>query len=490
MSRDQNLQNGSITATLPTMTFSHSTSYPFRRSDEAGSSTDQLKWYELIGYSYSGEIQNKTSKIWDTTGLGVQKILDSTATGRYDRSTLYGAQHSVSINASPKAGFFTISPFFSITDKMYGSRMVVSKDLQSSTGYDSLVYIKEPGFNNIGYFSTGIQATTRLFGIMQPNIWGITAFRHTMLPSVTLTYQPDFSKPYWNYYGRYKDIKGNIRQYDYNRNGIYGGAPSGTVAATSFSISNNLEIKTLSSDTSQAENKIQLLNFDLSSSYNFAADSMNLSPLSVNYRTNIAQKVDIGGGAAFNFYKYDPASEQRKNKYLWSEGKFPDMTSFSLNISTSLRGDKKKTGSSEQRQSADSLAQLDSLKFPQRYNGYYQQVQSPDLSIPWNLSLGLVYNLSRNLLNQFQPSATVNTQLGFNLTDNWKIGVTGGYDIIQHKIVVPTVTVYRDLHCWEMNLRWNPIGSYRGFNLEIRIKAPQLRDIKVTKREDTVVGYR
>ena len=79
-------------------------------------------------------------------------------------------------------------------------------------------------------------------------------------------------------------------------------------------------------------------------------------------------------------------------------------------------------------------------------------------------------------------------QLGFNLTDNWKIGFTGGYDFIGHQITVPTVTVYRDLHCWEMNLTWNPIGYYRGFNLEIRIKAPQLQDIKITKREDTLVG--
>ena len=58
--------------------------------------------------------------------------------------------------------------------------------------------MKQPGFNNIGYFSTGVSASTRLFGIMQPNIFGITAFRHTLQPSITLTYQPDFSKPSGN----------------------------------------------------------------------------------------------------------------------------------------------------------------------------------------------------------------------------------------------------------------------------------------------------
>lgn len=476
--RDQNLQNGSISATLPSVSFSHSMSYPFKSSEHSGDLSDQLSWYEMIGYSYSGQFESQTQKSWNAT--------DSD----YVRSSLYGAQHSISISASPKAGFFTISPFVSITDMMYGSRAIVSKDLQSSNGMDSLVYVKQPGFNNIGLFSTGVSASTRLFGIMQPNIWGITAFRHTLQPSITFTYQPDFSKPSWNYYGHYATIKGIDEKYSYYSQGIYGGAPSGTVAAASFALSNNFEMKTLSSDTSQAENKIQLLNLDLNTAYNFAADSMNLSPLSVSYRTNIAQKFDVGGNATFEFYKYDTASAVRAriNKFLWSEGKPPDMTDFSLSISTSFHGEKNKTGSSQRPQSLDSLTQQDSLRSLQQYNGFYQQVESPDLSIPWNLSLGVVYSRSKPTPDVLQQTASLNMQLGFNLTENWKITVNGGYDLLQHQIVVPTVTVYRDLHCWEMNLRWNPIGYYRGFNLEIRIKAPQLQDIKVTKREDTLVG--
>ncbi len=475
--RDQNLQNGSISATLPSLSFSHSMSYPFKSSEHSDNLNDQLSWYEMIGYSYSGQFVSQTQKSWNA------------ADSDFARSSLYGAQHSVSISASPKAGFFTISPFVSITDMMYGSRTIVSEDLQGSNGEDSLVYAKQPGFNNIGYFRTGVSASTRLFGIIQPNIWGITAFRHTLQPSITFTYQPDFSKPNWNYYGHYTTIKGVDQKYSYYSQGIYGGAPSGTVGAASFDLSNNFEMKTLSGDTSQTENKIQLLNLDLNTAYNFAADSMNLSPLSVSYRTNIAQKFDVGGGATFNFYKYDTASGGRVNKFLWSEGKAPDMTDFSLSINTSFQGEKKKTASSQQPRSLDSLAQQDSLKSLQQYNGFYQQVESPDLSIPWNLSLGVVYSRTRPAPSELQQTASFNMQLGFNLTENWKITVNGGYDILQHQIVVPTVTVYRDLHCWEMNLRWNPIGYYRGFNLEIRIKAPQLQDIKVTKREDTLVGY-
>jgi hypothetical protein len=285
-------------------------------------------------------------------------------------------------------------------------------------------------------------------------------------------------------------VNGMTIQYNNYQNDLYGGAPSpGTVASLGFGLSNNFEMKTLSHDTSQAENKIQLLNLDINTGYNFAADSMKLSPLTVDYRTNIAQKVDIGGGATFNFYQYDPAVQNRVNKFLLAEDRLPDMTDFSLSISTSLHGEKKKSATTQEAP-ADSMARQDSLESLQHYNIFYNQVQTPDLSIPWNLSLNFVYDRSRpNPTAHPQTTATLGMQLGFNLTDNWKIGFSGGYDFIGHQVTVPTVTVYRDLHCWEMNLTWNPIGYYRGFNLEIRIKAPQLQDIKITKREDTLVGY-
>ncbi len=486
--RDQNLQDGSITATLPSVSFSHSMSYPFRSSEQSTNPDDKLSWYEMIGYSYSGQFQNLTSKLWDTTGLGVQKLLDTAATGHYDRSTMYGAQHTISISASPKAGFFTITPSLSISDMMYGYRTVVANDLASSTGTDSLVYVKQPEFNNVGWFSTSLSAGTRLFGIMQPDIFGITAFRHTLQPSVAFQYHPDFSKPGWNYYGQYRALDGTETKYSYSQQGIYGGAPSGTVAALDFALTNTFEIKTLSSDTAKTENKIQLLELDIGNlAYNFAADSMNFAEPTLSYRTNIAQKFDIEGGATFDFYEYDPAANARINKLLWSEGKLPDMTDFTLSISTTLHGESKKAGSAQQ--PSDSLAQQDSLKALRQYNGFLQQVESPDLSIPWNLTLGLDYGRSKPYPTQFSQQLGLRTQLGFNLTDNWKIGFSGYYDFIGHQFGAPTVTVYRDLHCWEMNLTWNPIGSYRGFNLEIRIKAPQLQDIKITKREDTIVGY-
>ncbi len=476
--RDQNLQTGSISANLPNISFTHSQSYPFKSASDANKPFDKLPWYALIGYSYSGQFRNTVNKT-----VNIIQLPTTTDTS-VARSNLYGLHHSISISAAPKIGYITLSPFVSINDNMYTSRQIAMGDYLSSQNQDSVSYMTEHGFYNVGYFNTGLTASTRLFGLMQPNIFGITAFRHTLQPSVTFTYQPDFSKGYWGYYGQYRNIYGGVSRYSYYQNGIFGTAPTGTVASVGVGINNNFEMKTESSDTSKPENKVQLLNLSMNMGYNFAADSMGLSELSVNYRTNIGGKFDIGGSNTWNFYQYYAPWNTRINRFLPAEGKLPDMTNFQLSVSTSLSG-----ASTEKESNRNKLQKEDSVKSLQQYNTFYNQMTTPNLNIPWNLSLSFAMGISKEIPTAVSKYANLQFNLGFNLTKNWKIGFTGGYDFIQHQIVVPTVTVYRDLHCWEMNLLWNPIGYYRGFNFEIRIKAPQLQDIKITKREDAIVGY-
>jgi hypothetical protein len=72
--------------------------------------------------------------------------------------------------------------------------------------------------------------------------------------------------------------------------------------------------------------------------------------------------------------------------------------------------------------------------------------------------------------------------LGFNLTEAWKFNASTGYDMLNRQVTAPQITIYRDLHCWEMNFSWVPVGQYRNFRVEIRLKAPQLQDLKLTKQ--------
>jgi lipopolysaccharide assembly outer membrane protein LptD (OstA) len=477
--RDQNLQAvpGSVqlSAMLPSIIFNSSQSFPFRSrkgSDPGGA----LGWHELVGVSYNGQFLNTR-----TTSLQLDSTTLVDARG--------GVQHVLNFNAAPKAGYVTISPFFNYTEKWYNKH--IARDFNPA---DSTVATRDvEAMKAVRYFDMGVSASTKLYGIFQPGILGIKGIRHQVLPSISYTYQPDFSKDVYGYYDTYVDATGTVQRYSLYEREVFGGAPSEGRQAISMRISNIFEMKTAVDDTSDRVNKFQLLNLDLSTSYNLARDSLKFDEVYVGFRTSMGQWLNIGGSARYNLYKYEPdnggqqsQSGRRVNKFLLSEeGRFGDLTGFSLSIGTRLNGEKQSTSAGPIRSPEDSLRQAER----KGYVGLFDQ-EIPDFSIPWNLDL--TWNF-----NQSQPgdprvkyiSSTIAGALGFNLTENWKISASTSYDLRTLEISAPQITVYRDLHCWEMNFVWVPSGAYQNYRLEIRLKSPQLQDVKVTKQESSRGNY-
>ena len=210
--------------------------------------------------------------------------------------------------------------------------------------------------------------------------------------------------------------------------------------------------------------------------------------MNLSYRTDIGSLLSLSASTSHDFYVFDPASKTRINKFLWSTGKYwPDLTSVSFSASTSLSGEKSQPSSSagvppnvvrEQERASGQIAQPVQ---PRTYSGLFEP-ESPDFSIPWNLTLSYTFSQSQSNPSVKSRSSSANASLSFSLTEKWKITGSGSYDFVQKEFAAPNVTVYRDLHCWEMNFTWFPIGFYRGYRLELRIKAPQLQDLKVTKQ--------
>ena len=478
--RDQNLTTKDVEERLPTISFSQGQFFPFRRSSRSrgllAETTTEYRWYEMIGISYNGAAQYNRSKRFEIIRSRVDLTLDSLKIE--NRNERAGVNHQFSITASPKAGYFTIAPFASYNEKWYGKR--IERD---STGEREV-----SGFRAVRTFSTGLSASTRFFGVFQPQIFGISGIRHTVTPTLTFSYQPDFANPRYGYYGSYIDKSGRKVVYNKYEREIYGGAPSGRQENLSLSVGNLFEMKYISSDTSQQEKKIQLMNIGASISYNLAADSLRLSPLSLSYRTDIGNILNISAGTTHDFYVFEPAAGTRINKFVWSKKQlFPDLTSVSFTLSTSLSAQKKESTvkstvpeavQAEQERVAGQIGQPAQMR---TFSGLFEE-EAPDFNIPWNLTLG--YNFTQS---QFDPrqkirSSSLNASLSFNLTDKWRFSTSGSYDLIRKEFAAPSVNIYRDLHCWEMNVTWFPIGFYRGYRLEIRIKAPQLQDLKITKQ--------
>jgi lipopolysaccharide assembly outer membrane protein LptD (OstA) len=466
-SRSQDLQSGNINEILPNLTFSMAQKYPFRRKDAVG----EQKWYELFGLSYSGQFENSRVK---TNG---------------DLNIRGGINHSISTSFSPKIGYFNFTPSFSYNEKWYNKYTVEEFIKSPFTGNDTLNIRDAHKINEVRTFNTGISAQTKFYGIFNPNVFGIASIRHTVNPAISYNYSPDFSKSGWGYYSSYVDTQGIVRRYDKYQREIFGGVSAGEQQNLGFSLTNIFEMKTKvdPTDTTSKEKKIQLLNLSANISYNFAADSLRFSDLTLSYRTQVGDLLNISGSTNFTPYDYSGIFT-RINKFLVNEGKgLFRMTNLSFSISTSLSGEKLKSKETEVKKPedkpADELANIDR----QIYQGIYSQKEA-DFSIPWNLSLSYNYNISRPTPLQATEYSNLNGSIDFNLTPNWKFSVTGSYDFQAKQFAAPQIRITRDLHCWIMNFTWNPIGTYRGYNLEIKVKAPQLQDLKLTKRSDFYSG--
>ena len=134
------------------------------------------------------------------------------------------------------------------------------------------------------------------------NLWNlkflnrtVKAIRHIINPSISLTYSPDFSSDNFNFYDEVQiDTLGNLQQYSYYQNGIYGTPGSQSNGSLRFSLGNILEMKALSKDTINPIKKIKLLEgLNISSSYNLLADSMQFANIFINGRTRLFNKFDI-----------------------------------------------------------------------------------------------------------------------------------------------------------------------------------------------------
>ena len=457
--RRQVLETNEIFEVLPSALFKLAQSYPFRTSL---SETDRA-WYELFGYSYNGQFQNKRNK---TGGVLDERL---------------GLQHSITSDMSPKIGYFSVAPRFRLDSKWYNKQreqFVVA----SSTGADSIVTKDIKELSAVNTFDVGLNASTKFYGMFDINSAGINSIRHTVSPSISYNFRPDFSEPGWGYYGEYTKSDGTIVKYDKYQKEVYGGADAGEQQNINFSLGNNFELKTLvdPTDTTSKENKIQLLNLTLGTGYNFAADSLNFADINLTYRTQVGEFFDLSGASRFTPYDYS-GTTSRINKYLVDEGKgLLRLTGLNFSVSSSISGDKFASSETESNKSEDEFGLVDQ-ESKNVYQGIYNQ-QDPDFTIPWSISLNYNYNLDRTNPGDPKTFSNLSGSFSFSITPSWKFDLTGSYDIESKEFAAPQVRISRDLHCWLMNFVWNPIGTFTGFRFELRIKASQLQDLKLTKQ--------
>jgi lipopolysaccharide assembly outer membrane protein LptD (OstA) len=473
VSRDQNLTTDETREVLPSIAFSQGMIFPFRKQTKTRGLTSpsdaELSFVEMLGFGYSANFSNTRSKIADSALAKSSVAGELNYMKDFRRTNSQSLNQGLNFSISPKLGYFTVSPSLSWND----SRTWTQSETPGRNQDDSLYTVLTNRDKNIrGTLTAGINTSTRFYGLFQPNIFGVTAIRHAVTPSLDVSYN--------------KQIYGdNIPKYS---------------MSSGFNVGNNFEMKVQKSDSAQTEDKIQLLNISAGTRYNFVADSMNFDPVNINFRTDIGQYLGISGGASYNLYMFDTSANNRQgarvNKFLLKErGKFADLTSFSLSLSTSLKGEKKQKSSDagipesvKQEQAAVSGEGTTQPSQKKLYYSIYDR-EDADFSIPWNVTLSYNFQQLQPFPNIYSRTSQITASLSFNLTEKWQIASSGYYDLVSKQHYISSVNITRDLHCWEMSFSWYPMGTLEGYRFELKVKASQLQDLKVTKQSSNRGNY-
>ena len=357
-------------------------------------------------------------------------------------------------------------------------------------------------YREFGY-SGGLSLNTAFYGTVifkdPKKTRSIMAIRHKVTPSLSYSYSPDLISGNTGAYTPYTDLSGLAARYGaaYAGNGSfqrYAGSlyspPGGRKSSSlSFSLQNSVEMKVRNKqDTTGTvpSRKVSLIDgLDFSINYNLAADSLKLSPLGANFRTQIAKKLSLNSTATFEPYQRD-STGRAINRYLLDQAhpRLARLSSASLGLTYTFNPASGKKKSVVPR--AVAPANDPALGTPGPPAFYADYV---DFDIPYELAL--TFNSSyttspvpRTLRSPYAPIfslATVGITGSIKLTENLRLNYSTGYDLVNQAVTYPNITFFRDLHCWQISGNWIPLGQTRGFNVTISPKSAMLQDLKLNR---------
>ena len=398
-----------------------------------------------------------------------------------------GISHSVPVSSSVK-----VLKYLNWTNKLtYNERWhwsTIRKAINPLTNQPVVDTVSGFKANRDATFNSSLN--TRLYGMFNFKKGYIKAIRHVVKPSLTFNYRPDFGNPDFGFWQSYTDTLGMEHRYSIFEQSLYGGPSYGKTGNIGFSISNNLEMKVASAkDTISGIKKIVLIeDLTIGMSYDMAKDSCNWSSLAITGRTTLFKSLVLNYSGYFIPYALDDAGNMT-NRFLWDvEHKLfkRKNSQWNMQLNWSVNSNTFNDDATVNTASQSPIPTNEILQSP--FNNPNQMLGSVvDFSVPWNFSVA--YTLS--FISQYYANVmgyesevvqTISLRGDVNLTKNWKIAFTTGYDFESKKMSYTSVDIYRDLHCWEMRFNWVPFGYYKSWNFTINVKAGMLQDLKYNMR--------
>nr|MBA3674042.1 LPS-assembly protein LptD [Chitinophagaceae bacterium] len=216
-----------------------------------------------------------------------------------------------------------------------------------------------------------------------------------------------------------------------------------------------------------------------------------LSNFSVNARSSLFNnKLSITAGAQIDPYDVD-GNGRRLKTLLWKRKplSFGRLVGGNVSLSSQFQGgDKSKKTSTVPEQRTNDYAKGYSTDEYQNELAYIRNNpgEFADFSIPWSVNLSYALRFDRGFKPDYSGFKTdFNQDVTFggtlNLTPKWKMGVNGFYNITQHELGTISVSISREMHCWQMSVNLSPVGRYRFYSINISPKSGLLRDLKINR---------
>lgn len=468
MGVNQNSATGNMFVDLPTVNFNMSRVQPFKafRSKDA---IGPEKWYEKIGFTYSGEMKNQANFADSLLkGENINLLPDRFLNGMNHQFNLTSnvQMFGGNLNIVPNVSYNTFMNFQSIQPNWdNASQSMVSDSLS--------------GFFLGQNMNFRVNATSTVYSMFQLIGAKNVRFRNVTRPSIGYSFIPVLNKVNTVF-----NNSGQLQRYTNHDQSLYRSASTNDQSLINFGLTHVTDMKMPSKRDSTGFKKINIIEgFSLNGSYDMLRDSFKLSDLNMQIRIKPMEFWNIVGGGNFSLYDWDTITQRSVNSFAFSRESGRELGRFTtFNVASTF------TFSSKEGQKI--ISETDQLlkeNWNQDFNYYMMRpYEVIDFRIPWRINLSYNFDWRRNtnlnpqLVDQERSFIvqTITFQADLTLTPRWMLSSRGTFDAKERKFSTVSLDVHRNLHCWNLSFFWVPVGFNKSFMVRIAANASMLKDVK------------
>lgn len=423
VNRQENLDTGSLTETLPTVAFTQPSSpITGKKTRTAVGEEDEGSWLDEVYWKLDGRGANQRTK--NTAGVE-EKHIGSTLTGR-----LTSTQNVL--------GALRISP------AVDGEATWIDED---RTGEHNALRATYNG---------SLTARTDLYGTLLRSIGPVRGFRHVVRPSVSWTWAPEFREYFYVEEG---DTTGTLRDRFFS----FGGIP-GTQRKTnrmSASLGNLIQTKVA---RGESESRYDLFNFNTTISYDFLAEETGRKPLS-----NLNNSLNVLSASPINqtwSVAHDP--------YTWNL--------LSSSVTTRAALSSRLFGGEGREPAGGDAYGYGGDSFGEGYDDPVGGGRSPR-PVGERFHAGEWQATVSHTARRGATSGSGSSNLVFNgswsPTAKWRVSFDYNYDLKEGVNTAQSFSVLRTIHCWQLEFDRRLLGG--DWQYYLRINVTDLPDLQLER---------